>query len=545
VTRARTLFIGLDGATFTVLDPLMERGVMPFLRDFVAHGARASLRSILPPLTPPGWTSLMTGKRPGQHGVFDFFQKETPESEFFHFANSHDVGSATIWTIASDANKRVISLNFPLMFPAPAVNGCVVPGGWMPWRQLRLGCHPPGLFDRLKGLPSFNARELALDMALEAKAIEGCDAEEYEDWIALHMRRERRWFDILTYLMREEPADLVGIVFDGVDKLQHLCWRFLDPSCQPADPSEWEQDIARKCEGYFRQLDEIIAELVALAGPEATIVFGSDHGFGPNSDVFYLNSWLAQHGYLAWTAEGVSEPSTTVAQTDAPQIGFSQMTRHVYQMDWDRTVAYAATPSSQGIHIVRSGSRGAAMSDSEYARLRAEIAAGLCELTVPSSGRPLVTAVRTREEAFAGPHQDLAPDLTLDLNDGVAISILRSDNLFRRHAAPRGNHRPDGIFIAGGPGVRSGVTLDELSIVDVTPLLLYCLDLPVPDDVAGRVPTELFAASEVHNRPPRSISSTSPSLVPSIPDLSNEELDLKREEEEIVLQRLRALGYVE
>ena len=38
----------------------------------------------------------------------------------------------------------MISLNFPLMFPPPPVDGCIVPGGMMPWRQLRLGCHPPG-----------------------------------------------------------------------------------------------------------------------------------------------------------------------------------------------------------------------------------------------------------------------------------------------------------------------------------------------------------------------------------------------------------------
>ena len=87
----------------------------------------------------------------------------------------------------------------------------------MPWRQLRLGCHPPELFDRLKTLPSFSARELALDMTLEEKAVEGCDESEFAEWVELHTRREQRWFDVATYLMREEPADLVGIVFDGVE----------------------------------------------------------------------------------------------------------------------------------------------------------------------------------------------------------------------------------------------------------------------------------------------------------------------------------------
>ena len=36
-----TLLIGLDGATFTVLDPYMERGVMPFLGELTRRGTRA------------------------------------------------------------------------------------------------------------------------------------------------------------------------------------------------------------------------------------------------------------------------------------------------------------------------------------------------------------------------------------------------------------------------------------------------------------------------------------------------------------------------
>ena len=50
----------------------------------------------------------------------------------------------------------------------------------MPWRQLRLGCHPPGLFDRLQALPGFNPREM-LDMELEVKAIDGCPEDEYAE----------------------------------------------------------------------------------------------------------------------------------------------------------------------------------------------------------------------------------------------------------------------------------------------------------------------------------------------------------------------------
>ncbi|HWC27021.1 MAG TPA: alkaline phosphatase family protein [Solirubrobacteraceae bacterium] len=530
----RALLLGLDGATFTVLDPLMQRGVMPNLSAIVQRGTRAPLRTVMPVLTPPAWTSLMTGKRPGKHGVFDFFQKEAGDSEYFRFTNSQDIRTATIWSIASEHGQRVISLNFPQMFPPPDVLGCVVPGGWMPWRQLRLGCHPPGLFDRLKQLPSFNPRELALDMTLEAKAIEGCPDEEYGDWIELHTRREERWFQIVRHLMSEEPAELVGVMFDGVDKLQHLCWRFLDPAHMPERPSPWEQRMTALCERYFERLDAMIGELVALAGEQATVVLASDHGFGPTRRVFYLNAWLAQQGYLTWAAAD--------APQSAVEIGFGKMTRHVYELDLERTVAYAATPSSQGIHIVTAATNGTRrLSPEERAQIAAELIAALREIRDPETGEPVVSEIWSRAEAFAGPHEELAPDISVILAGGAAVSILRSDTLFRSRAQTRGSHRWEGIFVASGPRIPSGASVDELSILDVAPLLLYCLGLPIPLDVDGVVPRQALVPGALEQRPPlwsagdAARPATAPVQAPAYgPDA-----------QETIVNRLRALGYVE
>ena len=55
----------------------------------------------------------------------------------------------------------------------------------------------------------------------------------------------------------------------------------------------------------------------------------------------------------------------------------------------------------------------------------------------------------------AGPYEALAPDLTLELADGAAVSILNSDTLVRSLDEPYGNHRPEGIFFASGPSIRS------------------------------------------------------------------------------------------
>jgi len=531
----KTLLIGLDGATFTVLDSLMERGVMPYLRSLVEDGVRAPLRTIVPPLTPPAWTSLMTGKRPGEHGVFDFFQKETPDSEYFGFASSQNIGSATIWSVASEHGKRVVALNFPLMFPPPAVEGYVVPGGFMPWRQLRLGCHPPGLFDRLKALPDFEPKELALDMKLEVKAIDGAADEEYHDWIELHTRREQRWFSVLRHLVEEEePADLLAVMFDGPDKLQHLCWRFIDPAEQPEQPTPWEAEMIALCEDYFRRLDGIIRDIVALAGPEPNVVLASDHGFGPTWDVLYVNAWLEQRGYLAWRDESAPEAADVL-------VGFGEMTRHVSELDWELTTAYAATPSSMGINIVRTTPDGSTrMSDERYETLTAEIAEGLLEIRHPETGRPIIANVLRRRDTFAGPYEELAPDLTLELVDGAAVSILRSDSLVRTWSEPRGNHRPEGIFIASGPSIRSGEQLGELSIVDVAPLLLYALGVPVPLDMSGRIPEEVFLPGELERTPPRYGAAA-----PVQPGPTADDPVYDSDDQKTILSRLRALGYVE
>jgi len=537
--KEQTVLIGIDGATFSILDPLMDEGVMPFLKEFIASGARAELCSVIPPLTPPAWTSLMTGRSPGQHGVFDFFCKEAADSHHIRFMTSRDVGCETIWAMVDRYGRRATVLNFPLTFPPPRINGNVVPGGWMPWRQLRLGCHPAGLYDKLKALPGFNPRELAMDMAHEEKVLEGCKQDEYEGWIALHIRRERQWFNVLRYLMQEDPAELTAILFDGVDKLQHLCWRFLDPACVEEFKSPWEQRVRAQCLEYFRQLDGLLAKIVHLAGPEATVVMASDHGFGPQVRTFFVNAWLEQQGYLAW-ADGKGPRAS-----DTEVLGVGQLARHVYLLDWERTRAYAAMPSSNGIHIVRAFpplQGGLGEVDAEYESFRNRLIEELCALKDPLSGEAVVSRVWKREDAFAGPYLELAPDLTLELQDGGLVSILASDTVVSRRSEPSGTHRPEGIFVAQGLGIRQGVRLPALSILDVAPLVLYSLGLPVPDDLEGRLPTEVLEPAALQVRPVETVSPPKPAVEPSHMPVGPV---LDEEAEAEILRRLRALGYIE
>src|SRR5437879_11613074 len=97
---ASTLLIGLDGATFSILDSLMDECVMPSLKNLIASGARAELVSVIPALTPPAWTSLMTGRSPGNHGIFDFLRFELRMGDRqLRVLDSSDVACETIWSM--------------------------------------------------------------------------------------------------------------------------------------------------------------------------------------------------------------------------------------------------------------------------------------------------------------------------------------------------------------------------------------------------------------------------------------------------------------
>jgi predicted AlkP superfamily phosphohydrolase/phosphomutase len=296
----KVLMIGLDGATFSLLNALMDDGVMPFLKDFVSQGVYGDLMSTSNPLTPPAWTSTITGRSPDIHGIHDFLHPEASgDNVFLKFNDSRDIRCETLWSIVNRQGKRVTALNFYGMSPALTIDGYLI-SGFVPWKHLRSATHPPSLFDTLKSLPNFNYKHLGMDMSIEKKCIQGLESSEHENWIHTHSLQTKAWADVLCHLMETDPTELTAIVFDSPDKLQHLFWRFLDPQlCKNYTSS---QDIRTRelCLNHYRELDSTIERIVNLAGKNTNVVMTSDHGFGATTEVIYINEWLSKNGYLQW-----------------------------------------------------------------------------------------------------------------------------------------------------------------------------------------------------------------------------------------------------
>lgn len=521
------LMIGLDGATFSLLKPLIADGVMPFLGQLIDEGVHGDLMSTRNPLTPPAWTSMITGRSPEAHGIYDFLWPDIlPGGGVYLKINDfRDNRCETVWSMANRAGKRATSMNFFGMTPPFPIDGYII-SGFVPWKHLRQGTYPQSFFEDVRKLPDFDYRNLGMDIAEEKKCVLGLIEGEHSDWIALQDTRDTAWTDLTCYLMATDRTELTAVVLDGPDKLQHLFWRFVDPNL-PTDDDPWFQDIRRQCLDYYRQLDRNIARLVAAAGSGTDIVLTSDHGFGPTDEIVYINEWLARHGYLKWTESARAD--------DAGQLTATKMKDHLRMIDWRETVAFSPTPSSNSIFVKRDMGNGVGIKDEDYAGFCLKLRQELLDWRDPADGKPVFVGAETNKlmgRMYSGP----CPDITLRLRDGGFVSILNSTEIVIKREHPDGTHRPNGIFIGHGPSFRKGVSLEPLSILDVTPVLLHCLQVQVPSDLEGRVPEEAFAAAGTVHLGEATHSNGGK---------GQQDREPTEEEREALMTQLRVLGYMD
>jgi predicted AlkP superfamily phosphohydrolase/phosphomutase len=530
----RTLFIGLDGVTFTLLDAftreLPEDGiVMPTLARLMREGFQAPLRSTALPLTPPAWVALMTGRTPGNHGIFDFVRFEDNGNDlFWTLSDSLSIRVETIWSIASRQDRRVVSLNFPMMSPPEPVNGSLV-SGFVSWKHLRRNMTPTSLYDRIKQIPGFNPKELAWDFQRESQIGEDMTQAELESWVRLHMPREEQWFRVAETLLQEDAPDLFAVMFDGTDKLQHQVWHVLDPQLQPEHPSEDHKRLRQLALGYYRRLDQYIERLMELAGPEAQVFIASDHGFTASFDVVRINRYLGELGYLVW-----HENDGSAAAKRREDVNFAYL-------DWSKTTAFCPTPSSNGICIRVAREPGMpGVPPDEYEAFREKLIADLYALRAADGGQ-VITNVMRREDAFPGPAMQSAPDLTLTLRDHGFVSVRNRAPAVEQRTRATGTHHPDGILLAWGPGIAPDHSRELQQIIDVTPTLLYSLGLTVPEDFEGHVPPHMFTADTLDDYPVRigpPTQAVSEQKAAGAPTASAEERNK-------ILEQMRALGYLE
>ena len=204
-------------------------------------------------------------------------------------------------------------------------------------------------------------------------------------------------------------------------------------------------------------------------------------------------------------------------------------------VDWSRTIAYSMGHVGQ-VYLNRAGREPhGIVSDAEYDRRLAEVSNALAELR-DESGAPILTNLWRGHDVYRGPYAELGPDLHLELDHYamIACPLFATEGrvMTRQIRGDSGCHRREGIFIAGGAGIRNSVALPEASILDLAPTLLHLLGEAVPRIMDGRVLNEVLAN-------PQAITYTEDNDAGLMT-----EYGFKPDEAEQIEERLRGLGYL-
>ncbi len=561
---SRVVVVGLDGATLDVIEPWAAAGRLPNLARLMAEGATARLRSVTPPISGPAWSSFATGVDPGRHGIYDFMAlRHTPRPYTLVTHTRPPLELPTLWRQLSQAGRRVCVLNVPLTYPPEPVNGALISGLMTP-PQAHDAFYPPGLQASLRqAVPDYTIQPDTIFFAPGREAALLAATQAMTD-----MRRRAT-----LYLLEKEAWEFFMVVFMATDIIQHATWRFWDTTHRD-HPADAPPGLRHAILTTYQQVDAALGEIMARLDDATTLIVMSDHGFGPLERYLHLNTWLLQHGWLQLRPRPFSarlkyalfRAGLTPITLSRWLNGLGQMqraTRRVRRqraqtrswlnrlflsfddVDWPRTRAYAVG-NMGAVYLPVQGRepQGHILPGAAYAATRQELREALLGLRDPADGRPLLAHVHLREEVYHGPYLSGAPDLICEPADWRTLPLGMLPFPSPRWLEPAfdrsGGHRPEGILIVRGPGVKAGYCSrfhgsDEPAahITDLAPTILGLLGTPAPTGLDGRFLAELFSD-------PPALTWTDAPAQPA-PAAHG---PLSEAEQAALQQRLRDLGYV-
>jgi predicted AlkP superfamily phosphohydrolase/phosphomutase len=572
---SKVVVIGLDGATFALLKPWMEQGYLPCLKSLVDQGVSGPLRSSVPPATVPAWQCFMTGKNPGKHGVTWFLRRQPGSYEELPIGAKHCEGK-TLWELLSEDGKRSVVLNVPYSSAPPHFNGVLIGGFDTPPAKMAELAHPPGILEEIEQRYGPYQVQMNTPGLLLANRVNSM----IETFLTDCEAQTKYQFRVAHHLLDRDRFDFVMFYHLVPDRIQHWLWYVLDAT-HPWHDREMAERFYDRIRGYYQGLDAQVAALIERLGPDASVIVMSDHGFGPVYKGIDLSTWLLREGYLQIKRRTLSQLKFLLWRLGWVPTAFSrglfigllkqrlvqrwlerrfaskgeveartQLGRVVNRfflqrddIDWSRTKAYCLS----GFGMLRLNLEGrepqGAVKREDYAAVRDELVARLQKLVDPSSGQLVHGQVFLREDIYHGKYEDETPDLVyLTLENGYIIEQpmalpFVSNRVIIDDPKISGTHRQDGILIAKGPDFRKGLTIEGASLVDLAPTILYLMGSAIPEDMDGHVLTGLFHTGFLEERPIACRKAE--------PEGNGPDRAISPEDQEVILERLKGLGYID
>lgn len=557
----KVMVLGLDGATWDILGPLADEGRLPNLARLRAQGASGVLRSVFPPLSPVAWTSIITGKNPGKHGVFEFV-------EYGHdplagrVNSSRAIKSELLWEIAARRGLKTVAGAVPMSYPLRVTPGFHLGDFLAPPDAADFASNPAVLAELEQHLgTAYQPWNTSVhDGGREAQAVEELTA-----YLEHHLKAVR-------FLMKRCDWDLFVYDLMATDRAQHELWHAWWPQHRVANGRDLAA-VRDRFIGFWSRLDEGIGRIEAALPPDTALLLISDHGFGPIEWYVNFNVWLLEQGHIAlqdsfyvrqkhwfyqrgitpeWfygVMRGLGLAGNRVSRFRGKQLSaLDRVADAVFlskrHIDWSRTKAYAQGNFGQIFLNLKGRQPHGCVDPADARAVLDDLKARLQTIPHPETGTPLIERVYERDELYQGPHAHLAPDLTVVLGDWryrtIGLYDFTTNHTIGPAFGPTGDHRMEGVLIAAGTAFQAGATPREATLLDLAPTVLHLLGVPTPPDLDGRALTELFNPELT-----RPAGLDEPNGAPEAPpSTAIDGSGYTEEEDAAIQQRLADLGYM-
>ena len=421
----RVAFFGIDGVPFSFLAENFDE--FENLAAIAESGSAGAIDSIVPPESSACWPSLTTGVNPGETGVYGFQDREVGSYDTY-VPMGRDVQADRLWDRVSEDGRDATVFNVPVTFPPQRnvqrmVSGFLSPG-------VDKAANPDELREYLEGI----------DYRIDVNAKLGHDEDKGDFIEDAHETLDRR-YEAFSHYVEQDDWDLFFGVFMTTDRVNHFLFK----------DYEEEGQYYEEFMDFYRKVDDYLGRLREQLDDDVTMVVASDHGFTTLDYEVHCNEWLEQNGWLEYDGDDHDELADIA----------------------DGTRAYSLIPGRFYINLEDREPRGSVPQE-EYETVRAELKEELEAMEGPD-GNPVADRVVTKEDAFRGDHDDIAPDLVVVPNHGFDLKsgFKGSESVFGQ--GPRnGMHSFDNacLFVDD-----DDARIDDVDLFDVSPTILDLMDV--------------------------------------------------------------------
>jgi predicted AlkP superfamily phosphohydrolase/phosphomutase len=505
----KVFIFGIDSATLDIVMPEIRKGNLENFKRLLEQGSYGKLSSTMIVNSAVAWTTFMTGKNPGKHGIYDFFKVDSYSPNFISFS---DIGHKPFWDILGEMGKKSFVINVPLTYPVSIKNGVIISGLQTPLDRKDF-VYPGDFWEEVKRIsPEYKVFPSTKPEEDLRKHIEEID-------VALESQLQLVW-----YIFKEKEWDLLVYVMQNIDILQHYLWHYIDHThSRYKDDGFFSKELLR----FYQKIDVFLGRIIDAMDDDMCLLVFSDHGAGKAEGYFSINNWLLKNGFLSlknkpsiifkkWLMKfGICEADLyNFFIADNPLFRLMRIfnkgkkigkkNRTFYKMgniDWKKTLAYGMTINQIFINLKGREAEGIVEQGEVYERVRQDLIERLMKVRHPYKDRPLIDRIYKKEEIFFGEELFKLPDLIFTCDNFEINSLsgykISFPGLFSRADIRTGWHRSEGLIFCYGKGVNKGFRVSEAYIRDIPATIMALLGNVLPEDFDGRVLAELFVDGDL------------------------------------------------